>query len=230
MKSMRNIRIYILIFLCVPFLKTSFSQNTNECRVYLNFPDHSFEISGGFSQLYKIGARYCLFSQECNSFMNFVFSNPRLNKLLFSDDKNACNVYYEKFFNRCRCDTTSFLYIYKSQEVSADVKKKAVFDKKIFEASLLEIRDSALKALSKAYPEYFIKIEITSAARSMNDQEKYLKKGSSKTLMWQVLDWNTPAIDFYKKYNAFLDQIWVNGHLTEDQINKFMPDANIFIN
>jgi GNAT superfamily N-acetyltransferase len=27
---------------------------------------------------------------------------------------------------------------------------------------------------------------------------------------WQVLDWNTPAIDFYKKYNTTFDGKWVN--------------------
>lgn len=30
---------------------------------------------------------------------------------------------------------------------------------------------------------------------------------------WQVLDWNQPAIDFYKKYNAVLDPEWINGRL-----------------
>lgn len=29
-------------------------------------------------------------------------------------------------------------------------------------------------------------------------------------LMWQVLDWNEPAIQFYKKYNATFDAGWVN--------------------
>jgi GNAT superfamily N-acetyltransferase len=28
---------------------------------------------------------------------------------------------------------------------------------------------------------------------------------------WQVLEWNEPAINFYKKYNASLDPEWVNG-------------------
>ena len=28
---------------------------------------------------------------------------------------------------------------------------------------------------------------------------------------WQVLDWNTPAINFYKKNNAVLDPSWING-------------------
>jgi GNAT superfamily N-acetyltransferase len=29
-------------------------------------------------------------------------------------------------------------------------------------------------------------------------------------LVWQVLDWNEPAINFYKKYNARFDAGWVN--------------------
>lgn len=32
-------------------------------------------------------------------------------------------------------------------------------------------------------------------------------------MMWQVLDWNDPAINFYKKYNATLDDEWINCHL-----------------
>lgn len=29
-------------------------------------------------------------------------------------------------------------------------------------------------------------------------------------MMWQVLDWNTPAIEFYKQYNANFDGEWIN--------------------
>jgi len=29
-------------------------------------------------------------------------------------------------------------------------------------------------------------------------------------IVWQVLDWNEPAINFYKKYNAKFDEEWVN--------------------
>lgn len=32
-------------------------------------------------------------------------------------------------------------------------------------------------------------------------------------IVWQVLEWNEPAINFYKKYNATLDPEWVNGVL-----------------
>jgi GNAT superfamily N-acetyltransferase len=42
-------------------------------------------------------------------------------------------------------------------------------------------------------------------------------------MMWQVLEWNTPAIDFYKKYNARLDGEWINCNLESDQIKKELP-------
>ena len=32
-------------------------------------------------------------------------------------------------------------------------------------------------------------------------------------IIWQVLDWNEPAIKFYKKYNANFDDEWVNCSL-----------------
>jgi hypothetical protein len=32
-------------------------------------------------------------------------------------------------------------------------------------------------------------------------------------MVWQVLEWNEPAINFYKKYNARLDGEWINGIL-----------------
>lgn len=34
-----------------------------------------------------------------------------------------------------------------------------------------------------------------------------------KRMDWQVLDWNTPAIEFYKKLGATLDPEWINGRL-----------------
>ena len=42
-----------------------------------------------------------------------------------------------------------------------------------------------------------------------------------KRLEWQVLNWNTNAIEFYKKYEANLDNEWSNGKLVFDQIQAF---------
>ena len=33
-------------------------------------------------------------------------------------------------------------------------------------------------------------------------------------IMWQVLEWNEPAINFYKKYDAAFDGEWVNCGIT----------------
>ena len=39
------------------------------------------------------------------------------------------------------------------------------------------------------------------------------KESECNGMVWQVLDWNEPAIDFYKSYNANLDGGWINGTL-----------------
>lgn len=43
--------------------------------------------------------------------------------------------------------------------------------------------------------------------------EKTIEHGKEKGysgMLWQVLDWNEPAINFYKKYNAKFDGEWLN--------------------
>lgn len=37
------------------------------------------------------------------------------------------------------------------------------------------------------------------------------KKWGVKRMDWQVLDWNEPAIAFYRKHEAILDGEWING-------------------
>lgn len=39
---------------------------------------------------------------------------------------------------------------------------------------------------------------------------EYSKEKGYCGVVWQVLDWNTPAIEFYKKYNAKFDTEWWN--------------------
>ena len=42
-------------------------------------------------------------------------------------------------------------------------------------------------------------------------------------IVWQVLEWNEPAINFYKKYNASFDVEWVNCAINEEQLWKAKP-------
>lgn len=38
----------------------------------------------------------------------------------------------------------------------------------------------------------------------------YTRENNYSGLVWQVLEWNEPAINFYKKYKANLDGEWIN--------------------
>jgi len=37
-------------------------------------------------------------------------------------------------------------------------------------------------------------------------------------MVWQVLDWNEPAINFYNKYGATIEDGWLNASLSKEQI------------
>ena len=49
---------------------------------------------------------------------------------------------------------------------------------------------------------------------------KICKQLNLNGMIWQVLDWNSPAIDFYKKFDAEISDEWLNGKLTKKQIEK----------
>lgn len=46
------------------------------------------------------------------------------------------------------------------------------------------------------------------------------KNQEVRRLEWQVLEWNEPAIKFYKKFDAVLDEEWINCKLTDLQLKK----------
>jgi len=47
------------------------------------------------------------------------------------------------------------------------------------------------------------------------------KKLNFNRLEWQVLNWNEPAINFYKKINSQFDSEWINCKLTKEQIDQY---------
>lgn len=48
-----------------------------------------------------------------------------------------------------------------------------------------------------------------------------VKNGNYSGMVWQVLDWNEPAINFYNKYKAHLESGWLNAALSTEQIKAF---------
>ncbi len=70
--------------------------------------------------------------------------------------------------------------------------------------------------------------------------EKYRKKGVGERLFnavlkvakeenvgrmeWEALEWNTPALNFYKKYGADFDEEWVLCKMTRESIQKYFDE------
>lgn len=67
---------------------------------------------------------------------------------------------------------------------------------------------------------YLEDLIVTESARGLGLGKKlldelivYARENKYHGMVWQVLDWNEPAINFYKKYNAEFDGEWVNVSL-----------------
>jgi len=68
---------------------------------------------------------------------------------------------------------------------------------------------------------YLEDLHVTEAARGkglgsklMNRLIEEMHEKKINGMSWQVLEWNEPAIEFYKKYNANLDPEWINCSLS----------------
>ncbi len=53
------------------------------------------------------------------------------------------------------------------------------------------------------------------------------KRDNVKRIEWAVLDWNTPAIDFYKKTGAKMLEDWNLVQMDEKGINEFLEKINL---
>ena len=47
------------------------------------------------------------------------------------------------------------------------------------------------------------------------------KQGGYSGVVWQVLDWNEPAINFYNKYAAHIEAGWLNASLSKQQLELY---------
>ena len=50
---------------------------------------------------------------------------------------------------------------------------------------------------------------------------------SAGRMEWQVLDWNTPSIDFYKSFGASIESEWLNGRFSKEQIKKIVLNEGL---
>ncbi len=69
--------------------------------------------------------------------------------------------------------------------------------------------------VTEAYRQYGI------GKKLFDEIVKVAKAMHVKRLEWQVLEWNEPAIKFYKKLNAHFDEEWINCKLTDKEIQEY---------
>ena len=56
----------------------------------------------------------------------------------------------------------------------------------------------------------------------INEFLKAAAEAGVNQVRWPVLDWNTPAIEFYKSLGAKLDPEWITCSLTKDEISDYV--------
>ena len=92
----------------------------------------------------------------------------------------------------------------------------AEFDERVEGFALYYIRYSTWKGQCIYLEDFLVteKLRGRGAGKLLFDRviAAAKEKGISR-IVWQVLEWNEPALNFYRKYNAVLDPEWVNGIL-----------------
>ena len=89
----------------------------------------------------------------------------------------------------------------------------AEVDGKIQGFALWYIRFSTWKGQRMYLEDFYVTEEMRGKGLGKLMFEKLINEARRKKLqgiMWQVLEWNEPAINFYKKYDAAFDSEWVN--------------------
>jgi GNAT superfamily N-acetyltransferase len=92
----------------------------------------------------------------------------------------------------------------------------AFYDGKLAGFALWYYRFSTWKGKRFYLEDFYVKDEFRSKGIGQQLIEKCIEEAKNTActgMMWQVLDWNTPAIDFYKRYNATFDGEWINVNL-----------------
>lgn len=123
------------------------------------------------------------------------------------------------------------LYEKAPDEVTNTVEKLAVdlFVDKVCEALVVETDDQQVVGFALHYESYstwkgrclyledfYIQPEFRRGgigSRLFTRVVEIARERGAKRMDWQVLDWNEPAIEFYKKHDALLDPEWLNGRL-----------------
>ena len=89
--------------------------------------------------------------------------------------------------------------------------------------ALYYVRFSTWKGCRLYLEDFFVAEEHRSKGLGKLLFETVLEEARDKGfngVSWQVLEWNQPAINFYKKYKARFDAEWINVSIEKEALNK----------
>jgi len=89
-------------------------------------------------------------------------------------------------------------------------------DKEVLGFALYYYRYSTWKGKCLYLEDFYVKEEFRNFGIGKQLFEtviKTAKHDNCNRISWQVLEWNEPAIKFYKKFNATYDKEWLNGSI-----------------
>ena len=119
--------------------------------------------------------------------------------------------------------------------ISVDDLKRHGFSEQRFHCFVAEHKKSGIVGMALYYSRYstwkgptlhledlYVKPEHRQAGLGKELFDKVVDEAAKQNvgrMEWTVLEWNEPALNFYKKYNATLDPEWHLGTLTREQLN-----------
>lgn len=100
----------------------------------------------------------------------------------------------------------------------------AEIDHEIVGFALYYVRYSTWKGRSLYLEDFIVTEKLRGNKIGKALFERVIQEAKEKnylSMVWQVLDWNEPALNFYQKYNSGLEKGWLNASLTKEQLYNF---------
>jgi hypothetical protein len=181
LNNFKNRLVFLLLF-SIFWNSNTIAQNTDSCSCSLKIQNDTVTLHENFWKIFsKLNNQSIIDDQRLSAFYLFN-SYPYLLSYYLGNDI-ACNAKRVHFLNESICDTSVKIILTYFKKPIKNFDTIEVFDKTLFDKSVFDIRDSAYVALKKAYPWFKIYIDVSGLSRSLKEQEKYYKSGSSTTLL-----------------------------------------------